>query len=436
MGPTLRKDTTWKGTTMRLVPFITAILVASALYLAVFERDAVLAFARGADASEAMGTPSDASGADAAEETSEETIVTVAEDAIGVVVLRSVAAPIDSAVILRGETKAARRVEVRAETASTVVSEPLRKGRFVEQGEILCQLDPGTREASLAEAHAGLAEAQSRVPESHANRDSALARLEEAKINWNAAEKLAAGGYTSETQKATAAAVLRAAEAGVEAANAGLEAAQAGIESAEANVAAAEREIERLTIIAPFAGLLESDTAEIGSLLQTGGLCAEVIRLNPIKVVGFVPETEVNRVQVGAMAGAELATGLQVQGRVTFLSRSADATTRTFEVEVTVENEDFAIRDGQTATIAIGAEGIKAHKLPQSSLTLNNDGQLGVRTIGAENMVNFIPVRLLRDDVDGVWVGGLPETTDVIVVGQDFVIAGVQVAPTYLEASQ
>ncbi len=413
---------------MRVVPLITAILVALALYLAVFERDRVLAFARGAEeaTNDTMQTT----------ETEPEAQTAPAQDLIGVVVRRSTATPIDSAVVLRGETKAERRVTVRAETSATVISDPLRKGRFVEQGDVLCQLDPGTREAVLAETNARLAEAKSQVPNAHANVDTALARLEEARINWNAAEKLAAGGYTSETQKATAAAVLRAAEAGVEAANAGLESAQAGIESAAAGVAAAEREIARLTITAPFAGLLESDTAEIGSFLQAGTMCAEVIQLNPMKVVGFVPETEVTRVQVGALAGAELATGLQVQGRVTFLSRSADPTTRTFEVEITVNNDDLAIRDGQTATIAIGAEGIKAHKLPQSALTLNNEGQLGVRTIGADDIVQFMPVRLLRDDIDGVWVGGLPETSDVIVVGQDFVIAGVQVAPTYQEVLQ
>lgn len=415
---------------MRLVPFITALLVTAGLYLAVFERDTVLAYARGAVAAETAPQDNETQQADTPE------VVEVASNAVGVVAIRSVATSIDSAVILRGDTQASRRVEVRSETSAIAISEPLRKGRFVEKDEILCQLDPGTRKASLAEAHAMLAEARSHVPESDANLETARARLEEAQINWNAAVKLAAGGYTSETKKAGAAASVRAAEAGVESAKAGLESAQAGIESAQAKFAAAQREIERLTITAPFEGLLETDTAEIGSLLQAGGLCAEILQLDPIKVVGYVPETEVNRVQVGAMAGAELATGLRVQGRVTFLSRSADPTTRTFLVEVTVDNTDLSIRDGQTATIAIGAEGIKAHKVPQSALTLNNDGQLGIRAVASGNLVKFHPVRLLRDDIDGVWIDGLPETADVIVVGQDFVIDGVLVAPTYREAAQ
>ena len=88
------------------------------------------------------------------------------------------------------------------------------------------------------------------------------------------------------------------------------------------------------------------------------------------------------------------------------------------------------------ATIAISAQGAQAHKLPQSALTLNNEGTLGVRVVDGDNKVEFLPVTLLRDETTGVWVSGLPEQSDVIVVGQDFVTAGVTVAPTYREAIQ
>ncbi|WP_170331047.1 efflux RND transporter periplasmic adaptor subunit [Ruegeria arenilitoris] len=410
---------------MRLISFINALLVIVALYLLVFERDALFAFAGRGDAE-----------TETLSETDSEEVNTLASKAIGVVALRSTAREIDSAVLLRGQTKANRQVEVLSETTSTVVSEPKRKGAFVEAGDLLCELDPGTRHASLTEAKAAQLEAQSRVPEAEARLEEAHALVAEAEINLKAARKLSETGFGSETRRISSEAAMSTAQAGIKSAEAGLEATQAGIEAASAEVAAAERELERLTIEAPFRGLLESDTAELGSLMQPGSLCATVIQLDPIKLVGFVPETEVNRVIVGSLASAQLVTGLQVEGRVTFLSRSADETTRTFEVEITVPNPELLIRDGQTANIQIAAEGVKAHLLPQSALTLNNDGQLGVRTVGAENVVDFKPVRILRDTSEGVWIGGLPETTDIIVVGQEFVTRGVTVAPTYREASQ
>ena len=344
---------------------------------------------------------------------------------------------VDSAVILRGETEAARQVDVRSETSAVVMSEPLRKGAQVEQGDALCVLDPGTREAALEEARARLTEAESRVPEAEARLSEAEARLEEAKINQNAAARLSEDGFASQTRLASADAAVAAANAGVSTATSGLRAARSGIEAATAAVAGAEKEIERLTISAPFSGLLESDTAELGSLLQPGALCATVIRLDPIKLVGFVPETEVNRVSLGAMAGARLAAGgEEVTGQVTFLSRSADPQTRTFRVEIEVPNDDLRIRDGQTAEIAIASAGVKAHLLPQSALTLNDDGTLGVRLVDDDAVVSFAPVEIMRDTMDGTWVTGLPDVANVIVVGQEYVTAGVTVAPTYDEVTQ
>lgn len=413
---------------MRLIPVLTAILVTLGLYAIVFERDALLSFARG-DADTATTS-------DEADDAAPETVSIPAAPTIAVVALRSQAQTVDSAVILRGQTQALRQVEVRAETSAIVVSEPLRKGSFVKAGDLLCELDPGTRLASLAEARALLSEAKSRVPETEARLQESYARLDEAKINFTAASKLSEGGYTSETVLVSTKAEVRSAEAGIATAKSGLETTKSGIEAAAAGVAAAKREIDRLTILAPFDGLLEIDAAEIGSLMQAGSLCATVIQLDPIKLVGYVPETEVDRVKVGAMAGAELTSGRQVQGKVTFLSRSADATTRTFQVEIMVPNADLSIRDGQTATIAISADGAQAHRLPQSALTLNNDGQLGVRLVGDENVVKFNAIDLMRDDITGIWVKGLPEEANVIVVGQDFVTEGVTVNPTYREVSQ
>ncbi|MBV2361278.1 efflux RND transporter periplasmic adaptor subunit [Thalassococcus sp. CAU 1522] len=517
---------------------------------------------------------------------------------------RSVAQLVDSAVILRGETEAIRQVDVRAETSGKVVSEPLRRGAFVEAGQLLCEIDPGTRGVSLQEAVARLAEARARLPEARARQleaesqppasrariseaeagvpaaeaglleararvpeaearlaeaaaripaaearlkeaiarvpeararlaeaeagvptanarlAEARARVVEAEINLNAARELAREGFAAQTRLAgaqaayesalaqeqaalaglkTAEAAIESAKGGVEgalasvesaksdieAARAGLQSAQAqvenakagvetalsqiegaraavisaraqlegsvagiesarageenalsGIQAAEAAVAAAEKEIERLKIHAPFAGLLESDTAELGALLQPGTLCATVIQLDPIKIVGFVPETEVARVRTGAAAGARLAGEREVTGTVSFVSRSADPLTRTFRVELTVDNTDLAIRDGQTAEIAIEAEGAPAHLLPQSALTLNDGGVLGVRTVAADKTALFQPVNVLRDTRQGVWVAGLPDEVDIITVGQEYVTDGVPVEPSFEELLQ
>ena len=402
---------------MRLMPLFTAIVVSIALYALVFERESLLAFAQ-------------------VESGVEETIEDdVTLNPISVVAMTSQAVTVDSAVIMRGRTEAARQVTVASEISGLVISEPIRKGAFVDAGDLLCQLDPGTLAAQLAEGRARLAEAQGRVPEAQATVLEASARVREAEINVNVARRLSEDGFASETRLISAEAALEAANAGVQRASSQVISAQAGIEGAQATVAADEREIERLNITAPFAGLLESDTSELGSLMQPGAPCATIIQLDPIKLVGFVPEASISQITVGAMAGARLTTGQEVVGQVTFLSRSADEQTRTFRVEVRVPNADQLIGDGQTAEIVVASDGRMAHLLPASSLTLDNDGAIGIRAIVTQDgtdidIARFMPVGIMRDTIDGIWVTGLPDTVDVIVVGQEYVTDGVPVVAT------
>lgn len=364
---------------MRFSSILTALLVAAALYFVIMERDALKAMADG---------PAESAAPEAAQAGADGPAASIA-----VVALRSEARTVQRVLGLSGVTEAARKVEIRSETTGLVISDPIRKGSRIRTGQILCELDPGTREASLAEA---------------------TARLREAETNFNTATRLAERGFSSETDAVSK---------------------QAALESAQALVDQAEKEIERLKITAPFDGLLETDTAELGSLLQPGGACATLISLDPIKLVAFVPEQDIERLSLGSEAGAQLITGQEMRGAVSFISRSADPLTRTFRVEVEVPNPDRAIRDGVTAKMVIALDGEKGHLLPQSALTLNDDGQLGVRT-HHDGTAQFVPVTLIRDDPGGVWVEGLPGRAEVIVVGQEFIQDGTPIRVTYREAQQ
>ncbi len=439
---------------MRLFSLITAICVALVLYGIVLKRDELTAFAANVAPAQATEDTEVASDTPQPEQVAEAEIAEDTSDdmsnAVRVMALKSTAQLVDTQITLRGETEAMRQVNVSAETAGRVISEPLRKGAFVQEGELLCQLDPGTRAISLAEAEAALADAkarvpevEARVPEAEARLAEAMAALTEAKINETAASRLSEGGFASETRVAAATAQLRSSEAavtsakaGVAAAKSGIESAQAGIQRAETGVARAKNDITKLNIAAPFAGLLETDTAELGALLQSGSHCATILQLDPIKLVGFVPETQVGGISVGARAGARFTDGSNILGRVSFVSRSADPLTRTFRVEINVPNGGLQISAGQTVEIGIQSEGAPAHLIPQSSLTLNDDGDIGVRTVTSDMTAKFMPVTIIRDTIEGMLVADLPETVSIIIVGQEFVTDGVKVAPAYEEVIQ
>jgi multidrug efflux system membrane fusion protein len=351
---------------MRIIPIVTAVAVSATLYGFIMERDALMALAG--------ATPPEPAAA-----------VEVTPPVLRVSVSRVTARDIDSGVVLRGRTQAPREVEVRAETSGLVISPPRPRGSSVVAGDLLCELDPGTRMASLAEAEA---------------------RLAEAEINYSAATRLTEGGFASQTRVASADAGRRAALAGVEAVRA---------------------ELGRLTIRAPFDGILETDTAELGSLLTPGALCGRVIQLDPMLFVGYASEAQIDRIGSGALAGARLANGTEVLGRVGFVARMADSATRTFRVEVAVPNSDLSLRAGQSADILIAAQSERGALVPVSALTLDDTGRLGLRLVDADSRVMFAPVTILRDSAQGIWVQGLPDPADVIVVGQEFVTEGVTV---------
>ena len=65
-----------------------------------------------------------------------------------------------------------------------------------------------------------------------------------------------------------------------------------------------------------------------------------------------------------------------------------------------------------------------AQKISPALLTLNNAGELGVFIVDDLQTARFVPINIERSETDGVWVSGLPETADVITVGQGYVRDG------------
>ena len=380
---------------MRPIQLILALVVCAATYMLVIERDRVLLFAKSLPFSGPEGEVAEPVNVEGAEGDDATMIVDSDDgsaDPVSVVVKRSVAVDVEKILVLRGRTEAYRHVDVKSETSGRVISEPLRKGTMVDEGQLLCELDVGSRDATLLEARARLIDAENRT---------------------NVSAKLAQQGFGSETAAIADSAAL---------------------EAARSAVIRAEKEIERLRIFAPFPGLLETDTAELGTLLQPGSSCAIVVSLDPINLVGFADEVQVEQLEVGSEAHARLASGREVSGKLSFVSRRADQGARTFRVEVTAPNPDLAIRDGATAEIVISLMNDRGHLLPQSALTLDDRGRLGVRTVDESGLARFMPVSIIRDTLDGVWLEGLPENADVIVVGQEFVLDGRPVAITYQAA--
>lgn len=288
-------------------------------------------------------------------------------------------------VTVRGRTKAERKVIVRAETGGAVSATPATLGSLVSEGDVLCRLNVDARRAQLAEARAAFAKAE---------------------LDFNAATKLSADGFRSETAVAAAKAVRDQAAAALE---------------------RARLELGKTDIRAPFDGVYDQRHAEVGDFLSIGDPCATVIQRSPFLVVGAVSERDVSKISKGDRGLAELATGEVIEGVVRFVAASADPATRTFNVELQVPNDDGALRDGVTAQFKVFATERQAHMVPRASLILSDAGEIGLRTLDADNVVAFESVRMIGETAEGVWVSGLSGQVRLIVSGQHYVSAGQKV---------
>ena len=177
-------------------------------------------------------------------------------------------------------------------------------------------------------------------------------------------------------------------------------------------------------IVAPFSGYLETLRVEEGDFLNTGAVCAALIDPDPMLVVADIAEKDISQVQLGSEATAKLISGRYISGEVTFIASSADKNTRTFRVEISVDNKDRSIRDGVSAEIFIKGTEEPAHKISPAILSLNDQGKLGVRTVTDNNRVEFKEINILEDTSSGMWVSGLSEEARIITLGQEYVFQG------------
>lgn len=290
---------------------------------------------------------------------------------------------------IRGRTQNKRSVVVQSQISGLVVNRPVERGDRVTEGDLLCHLSIEDRRARLKESQAS---------------------AEQTKIEYEGALKLSKQGLQSDTAIAQSKAQLAA---------------------SQARLKESELALARINIVAPFDGVVEKSHMEVGQYVTPGSPCITLVDLDPMLLIGQVAENELLSIKPGQIATAKLPEGVHVTGKVTFIAKTAEKGTRTYLVEVHVDNRDFKIPSGVTAQIAIPVESLNAQKISPALLVLSDTGQMGVRTVNPDNIVEFHEVDILKDEVDGIWVTGLPDVTRIVVVGQQLVVAGETVLPTH-----
>lgn len=289
------------------------------------------------------------------------------------------------AIRIAGQTMADKQTAIATRAAGIITALPVAQGDHVSEGDVILSLDSEGKAAAV---------------------ESARAVLEQRQKEFEAAERLANKGSLPKLQ---------------------LDNSRSALATARTQLEVAQAELARFELRAPFSGVIDKVSVELGSSVQQGAPVATLLSLDPIVAAGEISERDLGYVKLGDKADVRLISGDTAEGTIRYISRQANAATRTFPVEIAIPNADGRIPAGMTAEITLRTDPVRAVKLPRSVVTLSDAGDLGVRIATADDKAAFVPIDLIDDTPEGLVLAGVPADARIIVAGQDLVTDGEKV---------
>jgi multidrug efflux system membrane fusion protein len=338
-----------------------------------------------------------------------------------------------------GVSEAAFDVTVSSKIDGNIIRIPATEGSEIKQGDVLVVLDKGTLPEQIAAAKAELNAAEKSYDAAQKQSKGTLKEeLAAARANLVVTEKrlsianeLAKENFTAPVELAQLKADYENARvqlAKIETAQnyrSELEVAQnmARVEAARASLAALETQLEDSTIRSPVSGLLETLHVEKGERMRRDAAAATILGMDTLSVIVAVPQNDIAQISVGDMVDVKIAGAGTNRGKVTKIASRSNQATRTFDVEVSVQNKDRKLRGGVTVEATIDVGTIAAFGLSPAHLSVSSDGSLFAK-ISVDGIVQKIDVNMVRSGGEKVFVSGLPDGAIVLTVGQAFVEAG------------
>lgn len=285
---------------------------------------------------------------------------------------------------LVGQLEAEESVVLKPETSGVVATVAFAEGDRVENGQVLLQLRDGEQRARLHETEAELT-----LAEDEYGRTKALA----AKQTVSAAE---------------------------------LDRATANVEAARARRDLAQVELDRMTIRAPFDGLMGSREVSPGDRVSKTTELVRIDAVDRLRLLFSVPELAVTAMRVGSPVAVSVAAypAERFAGQVYFVAPTLDPASRRLMLKAWVANDDHRLRPGMFTNIGLEvARRDDALVIPESALAYDADGAF-VWRIGDGETAQRVPVQI------GIREAGRVEVTTGLAAGDRIVSAGThKVAP-------
>lgn len=283
---------------------------------------------------------------------------------------------------VNGTTEAKDKIEIASEASGHVIKLTAHNGQFLEKGDEILQLTNKGVKALFK---------------------SAEENLKKAEIAYEAAINLQKKGLGSELEMNNA---------------------KSDLHKAEAALDEAKNNIENIIITAPFKGFIDKINVQKGDYVGPGKNLGIFLLSEQLNIILHVPEKYIDEAKLARKAFVKVGDNNNHEASIAFISKVANSDTRTFRVEAILPNNELKLQSGISVEAYLDIGEKRTHKVPQSALSLNEEGDIGVKAINKRGIVEFYRIIKIAEDSSGIWVEGLPHKPEVITLGHAYVEAG------------
>lgn len=234
--------------------------------------------------------------------------------------------------------------------------------------------------------------------------DSAVTRYENAQINYNTAKNNydVTIGVVLEENKTSA---------------------KASLNSASVALQAASNALDNTVVRAPISGYIASRNANKGQMVAQGVEIFSIKATDSVEAQINVTESVISNVSVGTKAtiGVKAAAAENIEGTVTTLSPTKNVQTGMYQIGITIENSDGALKDGMFADVTLAlSESVDALVVPSEAVLEDEDGTKYVYIVNKDTAQRAdVQTGIITDEYTEI-VKGIAEGDKVVVSGQDY----------------
>jgi len=287
--------------------------------------------------------------------------------------------PYSQTLELYGYSKAHKKIILKSEINGKVKTILKKEGDILNEGETIIILDKKQYQASYNQARAN---------------------FNSKKTSFNSIKALYKKGLSSKTEYNNS---------------------KAELSKSEAELKIAQINLENTEIKAPFSGVIEKIYVEEGEIISSyNSNLVNFINDDIIVITSYIAEKLYEKLKNITVAEVEFINSVRKPAKINYISNQSDSKTKTFEIELEINNKEKNIKDGMTATTYLTIDKISAHKIKSSYLTIDTEGNIGIKAI-KNNKVTFLKADILSDEGDYIFINNIEPELEIITTGHGLV---------------